>query len=444
MGLSIAVPAPVQTLLQRLNGAGFAAYAVGGCVRDSLLGRAPQDWDICTAARPEETAACFSDLRTILTGARYGTVTVLYEDIPYEITTFRAEEGYSDCRHPDAVRFLPALEGDLARRDFTVNAMAADSAGRVTDCCGGLEDLRQGRVRCVGDPEQRFQEDALRILRGLRFAARFDFSIDPATGAAIHALAPLLGRVAPERLSKELTGLLCGPGAGRILGEYGDVLTLLIPELGPCRGFVQYNPHHIFDVWTHILHVLEGVPPRPVLRLAALLHDVGKPACFTMDKNLVGHFYGHAVAGAAMAEDILRRLRFDGHTVQTVTRLVRRHDRDLPRTARAMSRMLGEFGEDTVRDLLLLRAADRMGKGTEPAEAVQADLETATALLEQVLAAKTCFSLRHLAVNGRDLTALGMAPGPALGRTLQALLAAVMEERVPNEREALLELARKS
>lgn len=435
------IPAPVQTLLRRLNGAGFAAYAVGGCVRDSLMGWQPQDWDICTAARPEETAACFSDLRTVFTGACYGTVTVLFEDAPYEITTFRAEEGYSDCRHPDAVRFLPELQGDLARRDFTVNAMAADAAGQVTDCFDGLEDLKNGMLRCVGEPAARFSEDALRILRGLRFASRFGFAIAPATADAIHALAPRLDRVAPERLSKELTGLLCGPGAAVILRDYADVMALLIPELGPCRGFLQYNPHHIFDVWTHTVNVVGNVPPTPELRLAALLHDVGKPVCFSMDKNLVGHFYGHAVAGAAMAEEILHRLRFDGHTVRAVTQLVRRHDRDFPETERAMRRMLAEFGEATVRQLFCLRAADRMGKGTETEAAVQTDLAACTALLEQVLAGERCFSLRDLAVGGRDLMALGVEPGPAMGQLLQTLLTAVIEERVPNEREALVKYA---
>ena len=307
MTARITIPPQVQALLRQLNAAGFSAYAVGGCVRDSLLGCAPQDWDICTSAAPEQTEACFAADRTILTGARYGTVTVVRGGVPYEITTFRAEAGYADSRHPDRVDFLRELAPDLARRDFTVNAMAADAAGAVTDLFGGQDDLRRGVIRCVGDPAERFAEDALRLLRALRFAARLSFRIDGETAAAIHAARTRLRAVAPERLHKELSGILCGRQAAALLEEFSDVLFELIPELAPCQGFRQYNPHHTRDVWTHTLAVVDGVPPEEPLRLAALLHDAGKPATFFFDKNLVGHFYGHPAAGAAVCAMTARR-----------------------------------------------------------------------------------------------------------------------------------------
>lgn len=296
MTARITIPPQVQALLRQLNAAGFSAYAVGGCVRDSLLGCAPQDWDICTSAAPEQTEACFAADRTVLTGVRYGTVTVVRGGVPYEITTFRAESGYADSRHPDRVDFLRELAPDLARRDFTVNAMAADAAGAVTDLFGGQDDLRRGVIRCVGDPVARFSEDALRMLRALRFAARLSFRIDGETAAAIHAARTRLRAVAPERLHKELSGILCGRQAAALLEEFSDVLFELIPELAPCQGFRQYNPHHTRDVWTHTLAVVDGVPPEEPLRLAALLHDAGRPATFFFDKNLVGHFYGHPAA----------------------------------------------------------------------------------------------------------------------------------------------------
>ena len=239
MTARITIPPQVQALLRQLNAAGFSAYAVGGCVRDSLLGCAPQDWDICTSAAPEQTEACFAADRTILTGARYGTVTVVRGGVPYEITTFRAESGYADSRHPDRVDFLRELAPDLARRDFTVNAMAADAAGAVTDLFGGQDDLRRGVIRCVGDPAERFAEDALRMLRALRFAARLSFRIDGETAAAIHAARTRLRAVAPERLHKELSGILCGRQAAALLEEFSDVLFELIPELAPCQGFRQ-------------------------------------------------------------------------------------------------------------------------------------------------------------------------------------------------------------
>lgn len=440
MGVSrIPIPAPVQALLRRLNENGFAAYAVGGCVRDSLRGETPADWDICTDAEPSQTAACFADCRTVLTGARYGTVTVICGDAPYEITTFREEQGYTDSRHPDGVSFLRSLEGDLARRDFTINAMAADPDGRVIDCFGGLEDLRTGTIRCVGDPKQRFSEDALRMLRALRFASRFGFAVEAETETAVHALCGRLQAVAPERLRKELSGLLCGQAAQDVLERFPDVITVLIPELATCVGFRQWNYHHKYDVWEHTVRAVGAVAPTEILRLAMLLHDIGKPASFTMDKQLVGHFYGHAVIGAAMCETILRRLRYDRRTAELVTLLVREHGFYLlENTPKRMRRLLSQFGEDTVRLLLQVRRADGIATGT--AEGAAEKTAVAERLLESVSAA--CVSLPQLALNGEDLLRLGVQEGPQVGAILRALLDSVLDGRLENERETLLSAAR--
>lgn len=438
-GVSIVIPPEVTQLLLRLNRAGFSAFAVGGCVRDSLLGLAPSDWDICTAALPEQIAECFADCRTVPTGVKYGTVTVLFRGVGYEITTYRAESDYSDSRHPDAVSFLASPEGDLSRRDFTVNAMAADAAGNVLDLFGGTEDLAAGCIRCVGVPRERFAEDALRILRALRFAARLGFRVEEQTAAAVYAERERLNAVARERLRKELSGLLAGRDAARILAEFSDVLFAVIPELAAEKGFCQYNPHHAHDVWTHTLATLEECEADGLLRLAALLHDVGKPSVFSMDKNAVGHFYGHAVVGAAMTEQILRRLRYDGQTVRRVTQLVRWHDRELPATARAARRLLALLGEEDALRLLRLRRADALGTGRANRAETEAAIAAAEALLRREAA--SCFDLHRLELDGKDLMALGVPQGRQVGVLLRRILQAVIDGDVQNERSRLVQYA---
>ncbi len=429
--MKIAVPPKVVRILKKLQAAGFSAYAVGGCVRDSLLGSEPNDWDICTSARPEQTAALFS--HTVLTGAKYGTVTVIEDGETYEVTTYRAETLYSDCRHPERVEFLAQIEGDLSRRDFSINAMAADSEGNVIDLFDGLHDLQHGLIRCVGDPKERFSEDALRILRALRFAARLGFSIEPQTANAIHALKENLRSIANERIAKELH-LLCGKVD--ILREFSDVLTVLIPELIPMIGFKQFNPHHKFDVFEHSLQALSAEKNGDfVLRLTLLLHDVGKPSTFFLDKNLVGHFYGHATVGALIAERILRRLRFDNATVQRVTQLIALHDYPLlDMTERSMRRFLGKYGEKTMRDLIAVRCADRMGKGTD--SQVEAFERRMLSLLQEVSKSE-----QPLQLKGADLLQLGLTPGPQIGRLLHIVQEAVYDSKVENSHQALISFA---
>lgn len=440
--MKIALPPQVEAILDRLNQAGFSAYAVGGCVRDSLLGKEPQDWDICTSATPEETQSCFAGERTLLTGAKYGTVTLIFQDTPYEITTFRSEEGYGDCRHPDRVRFLPRVEEDLARRDFTVNAMAADRRGEIIDCFGGQADLARGIIRCVGVPEKRFGEDALRIFRGLRFASRLDFSIDPATADAIHKQRNSLSQVAPERLRKELTGLLCGKAAGRILGEFSDVLSVVIPEFQPSFGFRQYNYHHTYDVWGHTLAVVDAVEPTEVLRLAALFHDIGKPSVFTLDKCLVGHFYGHATVSAAMCEKILRRLRFDNETIRQVCCLVKNHGFSLEEgNEKQLRRLAAKHSASTLDCLFSLRRADIIGLGPSYRREAEEKAALWRSMLDGLLAREDCLSLSRLAVNGRDLLALGIPPGPEIGQILQWLLQGVVDGTLQNQWPQLMQSA---
>ena len=363
----LSVPAHVDTLLAALRTAGHEAYPVGGCVRDSLMDHAPADWDICTSAPPAETERVFTGYRLVETGMKHGTVAVLTEGGLVEITTFRTDGTYADGRHPDRVTFVPDLNEDLARRDFTVNAMALAPDGTVIDPFGGREDLRSGVIRCVGDPDTRFHEDALRILRALRFAAKLDFEIDPATGASLVENRALLDRIARERVFSELKGLLVGPGAGRVLREYGPVLFQVIPELAAEEGFDQRNPHHVHDVWTHSTMAVDAAPPEPVLRLTMLLHDVAKPPCFFTDEAGVGHFYGHGERGAEMADGILRRLRCDNDTRERVCLLIQNHDIKPPKTPKAARRLLARLGPEAARQLVACWRADNADR----AEAVR-------------------------------------------------------------------------
>ena len=433
------IPAPVREILETLETAGHRAWCVGGCVRDALLGRAPEDWDVTTAARPEETMALFGD-RAVPTGLRHGTVTVRTAASGVEVTTLRQDGAYRDHRRPESVTFTDSLEEDLRRRDFTVNAMAADLAGDLYDPLGGRADLAAGVLRCVGDPDRRFDEDALRILRGARFAAQLGFAIHPDTAAAIHRNRALLGDIAPERIWTELKKLVTGAHAAEVLRAYPDVIGVFWPEVLPMVGFDQRNRHHCHDVWEHTLHALAAVPPEVELRLAMLLHDIGKPNCFTVDEKGQGHFYGHPAESARLAGEMLRCLRADNATAETVVRLVAWHDKNIPRTRPAIARALGKLGERDLRRLLDVKRADNLAQAPEY-RAVQGEIDKAEAILDQLLAEGACVSLRQLAVNGRDLLALGLS-GPAVGRILRTLLDAVLDETLPNQRAALLAAAR--
>ena len=432
------IPEYVKTVLDTLTAAGLEAWCVGGCVRDVLLGRTPEDWDVTTSALPEETMALFGD-HAFPTGLRHGTVTVRADHMSVEVTTYRVDGAYHDHRRPDSVTFTRSLEEDLRRRDFTVNAMAMGRDGAIRDPFSGREDLEKSVLRCVGEPERRFEEDALRILRGLRFAAVLGFAIEPGTAAAIRRDRELLRDIAAERVQAELLKLLCGRNAAEVLRQFPEVIGVFWPEVLPMVGFDQKNHHHCYDVWEHSLYALEAVPPEPELRCAALLHDIGKPATFTVDPAGVGHFYGHGAVSETLADGMLRRLKCSTEFRETVVRLVAWHDRDIPRTDKAIRRALGKLGERDLRRLVLLKRADNLAQAPEFRDR-QLELDKGEAILDRLLAEDACFTLKQLAVNGRDLVELGLA-GPAVGRVLKALLDAVVDGELPNDRQALLSSA---
>ena len=440
------LPLPVTDLLTRLKQAGYSAYVVGGCVRDSLLGLQPHDWDICTSALPEEMRRVFLGLRTVETGLKHGTLTVVADHVPYEVTTFRVDGDYTDHRHPDSVRFVDDLREDLARRDFTVNAMAWSPETGLADPFGGQEDLAAGLIRCVGEPEKRLEEDALRILRALRFASVYGFEIEPATGAALRRMAPDLKRVAGERVREELLKLLCGQAAGRILRDYPEVLAEIIPEIRPMIGYDQQNHHHSYDLWEHTVIGLENVPPDPVLRLTMLLHDTGKPAVRTTDEKGEGHYKGHGKVSEQIARKTAEALRLDNAFRERLCTLVLHHDTPLRtgsgeiNTDRSfLLRRLNRFGEEDLRALFLIHRADRTATGYSSPDREEKRYRERVAALDALLAEQPCFTLKDLAVNGRDLTAAGLK-GKAVGDALQKLLEAVMDGKAPNEKEALLAL----
>ncbi len=430
------IPEFVKNLLWTLESAGHQAWCVGGCVRDLRLGREPADWDVTTSALPEETMAVFGG-RAVPTGAKHGTVTVRTEGQPVEVTTFRKDGAYRDHRRPETVTFTDSLEEDLRRRDFTVNAMALDLRETFRDPFGGLADLERGLLRCVGEPDRRFGEDALRILRGLRFSACLGFTLETETAASIRKNRELLRDIASERIWTELSRLLTGRWAAEVLRAYPEVVGVFWPELLPMIGFDQRTRHHCYDVWEHTLHALAAVEPDVVLRCTMLLHDVGKPQTFTLDDRGRGHFKGHPARSAALAEDMLRRLRVDNATRETVVRLVEWHDRNIPRTDQGLRRALRDLGKADLRRLLAVKRADNLAQAHQD---LLGEIGKAEVILDRLLAEGLCVSLKQLAVDGRDLTALGLR-GPAVGQVLNALLDAVVDGDLPNDRAVLLERA---
>ena len=431
----IAIPAPAQQVLEQLHSSGFAAFVVGGCVRDSLLGRLPGDWDITTAARPEQVHEALAGLTVLDTGLKHGTVTALVDGQRLEITTFRTEGTYSDHRRPDHVTFADTIEKDLSRRDFTVNAMAFSPQTGLIDPFGGQRDLKNSVLRAVGQPEKRFDEDALRILRGLRFAARLAFSIEEETAQAMFVQKHLLTALAAERVQAELLPLLCAPGAVTVLRQFREIFAVILPEIIPMFDFDQQNKHHLYDVWEHTLHTLEHIEPRPHLRLVMLLHDCGKPARFSIDFRGDGHFYGHAYESARRAEEALTRLRCDKETVARVTRLIAFHDHDILNSEKSLLRWLRKIGEADLRDLLAIKIADNLGQHPRY---LRVDRFKATlASLDALLQKQPCFDRSGLAVTGRDLLERGLK-GPEIGVALDKLVEAVIEGRLPNKKEALL------
>lgn len=444
----ISIPKEVRAVLARLDAYGYRSYVVGGCVRDSLMGREPKDWDICTPALPHKVKALFP--HTVDTGLKHGTVSVVGSEGVYEVTTFRVDTEYTDGRHPDEVKFTDSVVQDLARRDFTINAIAFNPVTGFIDPFGGREDVRRGIIRCVGEPAERFAEDALRILRALRFSAVLGFGIEEQTKATIMELANAdkdpLWSVSKERQRDELVKMLMGRGAVNVLREYVSVWGWVLPELLPCVGLQQDNPYHCYDVYEHILHALDAYDGDDVkVKLALLLHDIGKPATKSYSNDGTAfsdgfaHYYGHHIKGSDMAKETLTRLHFDNETIRDVTELVLHHDTRFAQSEKAVKRVMRNLGVEQTKRLLDVRFADVAAHTSHSQTHILADLEYAAKAVDDILAQEQCFSLKHLAINGFDVTlALGIPPSPQVGAILNSCLYAVISGDLPNDRDALI------
>lgn len=441
MQIQTTMPAAGLSILHLLTEKGYAAYFVGGCVRDCILGRDPHDWDIATSATPEQVKGVLTNYRILDTGLKHGTVTVLTDSGSFEVTTFRSEGEYSDHRRPDNVDFVANVEDDLARRDFTMNAIALAVDGTLIDPYGGCEDIERRTLRCVGDPDERFCEDPLRILRGMRFVSQLGFSADLDTMSAMMRNRNLLSEISAERIQSEFSGILLGQQAYQVLMRYREIVAEFVPEIRACFDFVQNNPHHCYDVYQHILVSVDESPADLILRLTMFFHDIGKPACYSEDESGIGHFRGHAAASAEIAKDRLSALRYDNATIEAVTELVLIHDTDLVPSASFVRRMLNKIGETQFRRLLDVRKADVMAQAALNQVARTDKIENTRLVLERVLACKQAFRVGDLAVNGKDLLDMGFPEGPVIGRILGELLEEVISEMLPNERDALLKEA---
>lgn len=439
---ALSVPPQARRVIEVLEAAGFEAWCVGGFVRDSLLGRPVSDIDIaCSALWPQTEEACLAaGMRVHRTGEKHGTVTVVCDDAAFEVTTFRVDGAYSDARHPDEVRFVRSLEEDLARRDFTINAMAYHPLRGLADPFGGLEDARRGIIRTVGDPAQRFGEDALRILRACRFSSQLGFSLDGATYQAMLEGKRGLLRVSSERITAELQKLLLGDNVCDALLRTVDVLSAVLPELVAMKGFDQCTPYHCHDVLEHTARAVAGTPPYPLVRWAALFHDMGKPAAFFKEPGGRGHFYGHAKISVPLARGIMDRLTFSTAFRDRVLLLVERHDDVFDATPRAVKRALARMGGDVelFRALCDLKRGDASAQAPAYAEERMRRADDLLRVLDGILAEGEAFTLKHLAINGRDAMDAGIAQGPSVGAALAAALDAVIDEQIPNDRETLL------
>ena len=440
--IKIDMPQHVREIIDRLENAGFEAFAVGGCVRDAVLGRVPADWDITTSAMPEEVKALFG--RTIDTGIQHGTVTVMKDHMGYEVTTYRIDGEYEDARHPKEVSFTSNLVEDLKRRDFTINAMAYNDRAGIVDEFDGIGDLEKGIIRCVGNAKDRFGEDALRMLRAVRFSAQLGFAIDEETKAAIAELAPNLEKISAERIQVELVKLLTSDHPDDLRTAYETGMTaVVLPEFDACMNCEQNNPYHIYNVGEHILQSLLQVEKDKVLRLTMLFHDFGKPQTHTKSEDGISHFYGHQAISAEMARSIMRRLKFDNDTIRKVSHLVKWHDYRPENTPKSVRRALNKIGEELFPSYLVVQKADMLAQSPYKREEKAERIEKLTLLYREIIEKKECISLKTLAVTGSDLIEAGMKPGKEIGVVLNSLLEMVLEEPELNKKETLLNLINK-
>lgn len=441
----IDIPEGARYILRIFQNSFEDAYIVGGCVRDSLLGKTPHDWDICTSAKPGAVLALMAEhgIKTIETGLQHGTVTAVIGDESYEITTFRVDGEYSDNRRPNNVSFVDCIDIDLSRRDFTINAMAYNEYEGLVDPFGGYSDLCNHRLSCVGHPNDRFKEDGLRIMRALRFAATYGFYIENNTAAAIHRNKDLLKNISAERIQSELTKMLCGKRVLDILLEYKDVMAVIIPELKPCIGFKQNNPYHIYDVYDHIAHSVAGYKGDDIsIKMALLLHDIGKPECYSEDEN-GGHFYDHSVPSMRIAKDVMERLRFDNKTKQETVDLVLYHDVDMYPGTRSVKRWLNKIGYEMLDNLINIKCADNGAQSEMAQIALPWQFIEVRRIAADIMNTQQCFQIKDLAVNGNDVMSLGVESGPKVGEILKYLLDMVLDDEIENEREVLIEAAKR-
>ena len=435
--VEIQIPEKVNKIIHTLQEHGYEAYAVGGCVRDSFLGREPMDWDITTSAMPEETKALFP--HTFDTGIEHGTITVLLDHEGFEVTTYRVDGKYEDSRHPKEVIFVRNLKEDLLRRDFTINAMAYNEKEGLVDIFGGMDDLKAGIIRCVGNAQARFSEDALRILRGIRFAAQLGFELEDETREGMRLLAPKLRKISAERIQVELVKTLTSsrPDLLREAWKLG-ITKEFLPEFDLAMETTQETVHHMYTVGEHILHTLLEVRPDRILRLTMLFHDIGKPYMKTMDADGVAHFKGHPEKSSELANEILHRLKFDNDTIRKVTKLVRYHDHRMPVTPAHVRRAIHEIGEDLFPLYLEVRRADVSAQSMYQREEKVADIDGVEKLYHEIMERNECVSLKMLAVTGKDLIAAGMKPGKEIGQMLEHFLDLVLEHPELNQKEELL------
>lgn len=441
--MHIQLPEHVKYILKTFRDAGFEAYAVGGCVRDSILGKEPKDWDITTNAMPAETKALFA--RTIDTGIVHGTVTILLDHIGYEVTTYRVDGEYEDGRHPKQVSFTASLAEDLRRRDFTINAMAYSDEEGLVDLFGGTSDLEQKIIRCVGMATERFTEDALRMMRAIRFSAQLGFELEAETMQAIRTLAPTIQKISAERIQMELIKTLVSdhPQDMRLFYELG-LSAYFLPEFDRMMETGQVNPHHCYSVGEHTIHALSHVLPDKVLRLTMLLHDVAKPVCKTSDEAGVDHFHGHPKRGAEMAKQILRRLKFDNDTIRRVSSLIQWHDDNPPLTARAVRRAVVRVGIEQFPDLFAVKRADVLAQSDYKREEKLLYIDDYERIYQEIREQQQCLCIRDLAVDGKDLMEAGITQGKEIGETLKRLLELVLEDPGKNTKEYLMNQIKES
>jgi tRNA nucleotidyltransferase (CCA-adding enzyme) len=441
--MKINIPNDVQNIINVLEAHGHSAYIVGGCVRDAIMGRTPHDYDICTSALPDETLAIFQDRKVIETGLKHGTVTVEGKEDYYEVTTYRIDGEYTDGRHPDSVKFVNDVVMDLSRRDFTINAMAYNSHTGLVDPFCGYEDIQNGIIRCVGIAENRFSEDALRIMRAVRFASTFGFEIDQHTHDAMIKLKDLLVNVSEERKTTEFCKMLTFANAD-ILLKYKDVFATFIPELKQTFGFEQNNPHHRYDVYTHMVNAVANAPHDLNIRLALMFHDIAKPLTYTEDENGIGHFYEHANISAQMSKEIMKHMRMDNDTIAIVSQLIERHDMSTTTSIKAIRRLISDIGEEQARRLIEVMRCDKLAQSNNP-DTIK-NLETLQIMrdnIDIVKANNECFTLKNLDINGHDLISIGITDGKTIGRTLNYLLDVVISEPEKNNKNDLILLAKK-